>query len=242
MARSDWALRSRHHCRQSHDVRTKPERLRMLGMPFGAGTAHIVQLGPVGVEQGLDQVAGEVGKFAHRSASKSAFDQFSFKDDRYRTDVAAVGKVYRRYRVAPRALALSLPFTRPAIQTIQTPRGRDTSPIQAAGSSALGVAHAESDVPGPRQAVTSQVFTPQAFRADVAEGGQNRAQAHRDGGPPGGRARALSARARGNEPEHVRLGYRKERHLYLSPDARGRGLRPSSALLAEKLGRFHPSR
>src|SRR5262245_32084853 len=28
----------------------------------------------------------------------SAFDQFSLKDDPYRTDVAAAGKVYRQYR------------------------------------------------------------------------------------------------------------------------------------------------
>ena len=41
----------------------------MLGAPFRAVPAHVVQLGPVGVEQGVDQVAGEVGKIAYWSAS-----------------------------------------------------------------------------------------------------------------------------------------------------------------------------
>jgi len=39
----------------------------MLGAPFRAWPAHVVQFGPVGVEQGFDQVAGEVGKIAHWS-------------------------------------------------------------------------------------------------------------------------------------------------------------------------------
>src|SRR5262249_21441323 len=121
-----------------------------------------------------------------------------------------------------------------AIQTIQTPQVGDTSPIHAPGSIALGVAHAESDVPGCRciKAVSSQAFTSEALRTEVvAEGGdaQNRAQAHRDGGPPCRGTRALSARARVNEPGYVRLGPRKQRCLYLSRDARGRGLRPGSA-------------
>src|SRR5262249_44455405 len=94
-------------------------------------------------------------------------------------------------------------------------------------------------------AVSSQAFTSEGLRTEVvAEGGdaQNRAQAPRDGGPPGGRTRALSARARINEPEHLRLGHRKQCRLYLSRDARGRGLRPGSAVLAGKLAPFHPSR
>src|SRR5262249_58115001 len=100
------------------------------------------------------------------------------------------------------------------------------SPIHAPGSIALGVAHAESDVPGCRciQAVSSQAFTSEDLRTEVvAEGGdaQNRAQAPRDGGPPGGRTRALSARARIKEPEHPPLGHRKQSRLYLSRDAPG---------------------
>src|SRR5262249_25672872 len=67
-----------------------------------------------------------------------------------------------------------------AIQTIQTPQVGDTSPIQAPSSIVLGVAHAESDVPGCRciQAVSSQAFTSEDLRTEVvAEGGdaQNRA-------------------------------------------------------------------
>src|SRR5262249_55969408 len=109
----------------------------MLGMPFGAGTAHIVQLGPVGVEQGLVQVAndiGELGGQARRSPSQhrahsqdrplfhgapsspvhaAACDALIFKDDRYRTDVAAAGKVYRRYRGRPSRAANSLAFEGP---------------------------------------------------------------------------------------------------------------------------------
>src|SRR6516165_5108473 len=135
-----------------------------------------------------------------------------------------------------------------AIQTIQTPHLRDTSPIQAPGSIALGVTHAESDVPGYRyiQAVSLQVFTSEGLRTEiVAEGGdaQNRAQAHRDGGPScGSRTRALSARARVHESEHVRLGHRKQCRLYLSRDARDHGLRPGSAVLAGKLAPVRPSR
>src|SRR5262249_3136280 len=146
-----------------------------------------------------------------------------------------------------RGLPFSLLTQGAAIQTIQTLRVRDTSPIQALGSIALGISHAESDHPGCRciQAVTSQLFTSGGFQTEVVpEAGyaQNRAPAHRDGGPPCNRTRALSARARVNEPEHVRLGHRKKRRLYLSRDARDRGLRPGSAILAGKLAPFHPSR
>src|SRR5262249_9240012 len=98
---------------------------------------------------------------------------------------------------------------------------------------------------GCMQAVRSEAFTSEDLRTEVvAEGGdaQNRAQAPRDGGPPGGRTRALSARARINETEHLRLGHRKQCRLYLSRDARGRGLRPRSAVLAGKLARFYPTR
>src|SRR5262249_28339321 len=172
----------------------------------------------------------------------AVFDQFSFKDDSYRTDVAAAGKVYRQFAGGRSRSPISIL----AIQTIQTPQVSDTSPIQAPGSFALGVAHAESDVPGCRiQAVSSQAFTSEGLWTEVvAEGAdaQKRAQARREGGPPCGRPRALSARARINEPEHLRLGHRKQCHLYLSRDARGRGLRPGSAVLAGKLARFHPSR
>jgi len=35
----------------------------------------------------------------------AAFDQFSFNDDPYRTDVAAAGKVYRRYRTGSVAVS-----------------------------------------------------------------------------------------------------------------------------------------
>src|SRR5262249_41049488 len=35
----------------------------------------------------------------------SAFDQFSLKDDPYRTDVAAAGKVYRKYLMGSVALS-----------------------------------------------------------------------------------------------------------------------------------------
>ena len=34
----------------------------MLGAPFGAGAAHVMQFGPVGVEQTFDQVVNEAGK------------------------------------------------------------------------------------------------------------------------------------------------------------------------------------
>src|SRR5215468_6415976 len=39
----------------------------MLGAPFGAGAAHVMQLGPVGIEQTFDQVVNEVGKLASQA-------------------------------------------------------------------------------------------------------------------------------------------------------------------------------
>src|SRR5262249_12682726 len=123
----------------------------------------------------------------------------------------------------------------------------DMPALHAPGTIARGVAHAESDVAGCRgiKAVSSQAFTSEDLRTEVvAEGGdaQNRAQAHRDGGPPCRGTRALSARPRVHEPGDVRLGPPQQRCLYLPPHARGRGLRPGSAVLAGKLARFHPSR
>src|SRR5262245_30949530 len=49
------------------DVGIDPQRPLMLGAPFGAGAAHVMQLGPVGIEQTFDQVVNEVGKLASQA-------------------------------------------------------------------------------------------------------------------------------------------------------------------------------
>src|SRR5215831_2772194 len=63
----------------------------------------------------------------------AVFDQFSFKDDSYRTDVAAAGKVYRQFAGGRSRSPISIL----AIQAVQARQVGDTSPIQATGSFAL---------------------------------------------------------------------------------------------------------
>src|SRR6516164_5404636 len=55
----------------------------MLGVPFGTGSAHVIELGPVRIEQASRQVVselGEIGQYARRHAVRSAASSRLFHD------------------------------------------------------------------------------------------------------------------------------------------------------------------
>ena len=49
----------------------------MLGAPFGAGAAHIVQFRPIGVEQRIRQRAEQAGNVGGRTPRPTAMDECS---------------------------------------------------------------------------------------------------------------------------------------------------------------------
>src|SRR5205807_3291725 len=67
----DWLVGAYASQRWDSVLRRGNGRRRVLGVPLGAGTAHVVQLGPVGVEQGLED-ACEVGEVAGEAFGPAA--------------------------------------------------------------------------------------------------------------------------------------------------------------------------
>jgi hypothetical protein len=64
------ALGAPNHGRDRNGVRGAPRII--LGMPLWPGTAHIVPLGPVGVEQGIGETVQEVGEVGCKRRSPTA--------------------------------------------------------------------------------------------------------------------------------------------------------------------------